>query len=64
MSKTHLQTAHEHGIKTALAECGYASVEDVQRDAQALGLNGGQKTAAPAQTSGDFLSSLKAKLGR
>lgn len=65
MAKTHLQTAREYGIKAALEKCGYASVEEVQRDVEALGLN---KTAAapapaPIPSNGSFLASLKAKLG-
>lgn len=38
MEKTALDLAHEYGVKTALAQCGYASTEEVERDVAALGL--------------------------
>jgi hypothetical protein len=65
MAKTHLQTAHEYGVKQALEKCGYASIEDVQRDVAALGLD---RPAAPQKTASDIavanvFASLKAKLG-
>lgn len=59
MAKTHLQTAHEHGIQAALEKCGYASLDEVRRDISAIGLD---KTAAAAPAAGNFLASLKAKL--
>jgi hypothetical protein len=65
MAKTHLQTAHEYGVKKALEKCGYASIEEVQKDIEELGLN---QTPAPQKTAADagldnVFASLKAKLG-
>lgn len=64
MAKTHLQTAHEHGIQAALEKCGYASLDEVRRDISAIGLDKTAATApAPqAPAAGNFLASLKAKL--
>ncbi len=62
MSNTHLQTAHEYGVKQALQKCGYASIDDVQRDVADLGLAEPQKTASDATVENVF-AALKAKLG-
>lgn len=62
--KTPLKIAHEYGVKKALQECGYASVEDVHKEAAALGLF---EAPAPAKTAGAPLEgvfqALQAKLG-
>jgi hypothetical protein len=59
MSKTVLEVAHETGVKKALEQCGYRSIEDVEKEAAALGLfEVEEKTAA--DTAIDF---LKKKLG-
>jgi hypothetical protein len=59
MSKTVLEVAHETGVKKALAQCGYRSIEDVEKEAAALGLfEASEKTAAASAL--DF---LKKKLG-
>jgi hypothetical protein len=62
MSKTHLQTAHEYGVKQALLKAGYASIDDVQRDVATLGLIEPEKTAADTTVDNVF-AKLKAKLG-
>lgn len=60
---THLKTAHDHGIKKALEKCGYASIEDVNKDIQELGiLEDPAKTASETGVDA-VMSSLKAKLG-
>lgn len=46
MANTHLQTAHDYGVKMALEKVGYASADEVIKEAQALGL-----IEAPKQTS-------------
>ena len=47
MSNNHLKTAHAYGVQKALENVGYKSAEEVQRDAEALGLiQPQQKTAA------------------
>lgn len=65
MAKTHLETAHEFGVRKALEKCGYASIDDVQKEAAELGLL--EQAAAPAPVAGDkvasVMESLKAKLG-
>lgn len=59
MSKTVLEVAHEIGVKKALEQCGYRSIEDVEKEAAALGLfEAVEKTAADSAI--DF---LKKKLG-
>jgi hypothetical protein len=65
MANTHLQTAHEYGRQKALEKHGYHSVEEVQRDVVALGLD---KATEPQKTGSDaaidnVFASLKAKLG-
>lgn len=63
--KSHLQTAHEFGVKKALEKHGYASIEQVQKEAAELGLVPAEtppKTAAD-QAVENVLASLKAKLG-
>lgn len=35
---SHIKTAHEYGVKQALKEEGYASLEEVQKIAEDLGL--------------------------
>jgi hypothetical protein len=63
MSKTHLQTAHEYGVKQALQQLGYGSIEEVEKQAADLGLVAEeQKTAAPA--SSDIFAELAKKLGK
>ena len=58
MEKTALHLAHEQGVKLALAQCGYTSIEDVEKEAAALGLVDNRKTAAD-----NALEFLKKKLG-
>lgn len=66
--KTHLDTAHEYGVAQALKQAGYASIDEVQKEAEALGIASpsvAPTTTAPktaADTSG-VLAFLKAKLG-
>jgi len=65
MSKTHLQVAHEYGVKKALEKCGYVSPEAVAEDVKALGLEqkSAEKAAADTRSLDTVMSSLKAKLG-
>lgn len=46
MSNSHLKTAHAWGVQQALEQVGYKSVEDVYKEAAALGLVEAPKTAA------------------
>jgi hypothetical protein len=62
VANTHLQTAHEYGVRKALEKCGYASLEEVQRDVEALGLVEPEKTASSHEADKVF-ASLKTKLG-
>lgn len=66
MSKSHLQTAHEYGVKKALEKHGFASIEDVQKEAEELGLfeqpKEQPKTANDKNLDAVF-ESLKTKLG-
>jgi hypothetical protein len=57
MQKTALDLAHEHGVKEALKQCGYTSVEEVVKEAAALGLVEAPKAAS------SVLDFLKNKLG-
>lgn len=56
----HLKTAHEYGVKKALEKAGYASVDEVNKDVQELGLLDEPKTAS---TTDAVFAGLKAKLG-
>lgn len=38
MANTHLKTAHEWGVQQALQQAGYQSVDEVHKEAAALGL--------------------------
>ena len=60
---THLRTAHQYGVTKALEKCGYASLDEVTKEAAALGLTEtpAAKTAADAAL-GDVFKLLKAKL--
>lgn len=49
----HLKTAHEYGVQKALETVGYKTAEEVQRDAEALGL-----IQAPPKTAATTLDSL------
>lgn len=57
MEKTALDHAHAYGVKEALKQCGYASVDEVVKEAAALGLIEAPKAA---DITLDF---LKTKLG-
>lgn len=35
---SHLKTAHDLGVQKALKEAGYASLDDVHKEAEAVGL--------------------------
>jgi hypothetical protein len=60
---SHLRTAHQFGVTKALEKCGYTSLDEVTKEAAALGLTEAPapKTAADA-TVGDVFKMLKAKL--
>jgi len=61
---THLRTAHQYGVTKALEKCGYASLDEVTKEAAALGLADAPaptKTAADAPLC-DVFKLLKAKL--
>lgn len=47
MSKSHLKTAHEWGVKQALEQAGYASAEEVVKEAAALGIIEQPQTPTP-----------------
>ena len=60
MSKSHLKTAHEWGVHQALQQAGYSSVDEVRKEAEALGLGEQQpKTAAAAIDLNALFRSLK-----
>lgn len=56
---SHLKTAHDLGVQKALKEAGYASLEEVQKQAETLGLT--QKEAAPASPVDGVLAALGKK---
>lgn len=64
--KTHLEVAHEYGVHQALKQAGYTSVDEVQKEAAALGLLNQSTPAAAPKTAADHtgaLAFLKNKLG-
>lgn len=54
---SHLKTAQDLGVQQALKEAGYASIEDVQKQAEALGLLK-KEAAAPANPTDGLLALL------
>lgn len=56
---SHLKTAQDLGIQQALKEAGYSSIEDVQKQAESLGLL--KKEAAPANPTDGVLALLGKK---
>jgi hypothetical protein len=61
---THLRTAHQYGVTKALEKCGYASLDEVTKEAAALGLVDApaQAKTAAASSLGDVFKLLRAKL--
>lgn len=57
MSSTHLKTAHAWGVQQALQQVGYKSIDEVHKEAQALGLVEPPKVAASPLE--DLFRSLK-----
>lgn len=55
----HLRTAHDYGVQKALEQAGYKTAEEVQRDAEALGLIEAPKTASANALDGLFRSLQK-----
>lgn len=55
---SHLKTAHDYGVKKALEQCGYSSVEEVQKEAAAIGINLEPEKTAQEQPRGDSLDAL------
>ena len=58
MSNTHLKTAHNYGVQKALESVGYKTAEEVQKEAEALGLIEAPKPA-PSMLDGLFHSLQK-----
>lgn len=54
---SHIKTAHEIGVRKALREAGYASMDDVYKQAESVGL-------VPAQQPANTLDSLIAGLAK
>ena len=46
MSNSHLKTAHAWGVQQALQQVGYKSIDEVHKEAEALGLVDQPKTAS------------------
>ncbi len=64
MPDSHLKTAHQYGVNEALKKCGYASTDEVNKEAAELGLleepkPEQTKTAEPA---GGVFDMLRQKL--
>lgn len=57
---SHIKTAYDIGVQKALKEAGYASVDDVRKQAEALGLISQEKAAASNLTD-DLLAALGKK---
>lgn len=67
MARTHLDTAHEYGTQKALEAHGYASINDLQKEAAELGLletpaQPQKKVAAAPSPLDDLFQKLDAKL--
>jgi hypothetical protein len=48
MANSFLKVAHDWGVQQALQQAGYRSVEEVHKEAQALGLTDAPKVAHDA----------------
>lgn len=58
MSKSHLKTAHEWGVQQALEQVGYKSIDEVHKEAAALGLVEPPKTAAETNPLAELFRTL------
>lgn len=65
MANTHLKTAHDYGVQKALEKCGYASLDEVRKEAVDVGVLEQPKTAAAPAGGGmdELFRQLKANLG-
>jgi hypothetical protein len=54
---SHIKTAHDMGVRKALKEAGYASMDDVYKQAESIGL-------IPARQPAGTLDSLLASLSK
>lgn len=52
---SHIKTAHDMGVEKALKEAGYASLDDVYKHAESIGLI---QPRQPAQTLDGLIASL------
>lgn len=48
MSNSHIKTAHDWGVQEALKQAGYSSIDEVLKEAQALGLIDPPQGSSPA----------------
>lgn len=58
MSNSHIKTAHDWGVQEALKQAGYSSVDEVLKEAQALGLINQPQGSSPAPASGANLEAV------
>jgi len=50
MANSHLTTAHQWGVQQALKQAGYESIDQVQKEAEELGLFEQPQQAEPTKT--------------
>ena len=59
---SHLKTAHQYGVNEALKKCGYASVDEVNKEAAELGLLEAPQQTKTAEPTGGVFDMLRKKL--
>jgi hypothetical protein len=59
---SHIKTAHQYGVNKALEECGYASTDEVNKEAAELGLLEAPEQTKTAEPQGGVFDVLRQKL--
>ncbi len=58
MSNSHLKTAHDWGVQQALEQVGYKSIEDLHKEAAAIGLVETQQEPPKTAAANDTIAAL------
>lgn len=58
MSNSHIKTAHDWGVQQALEQAGYKSVDDLHKEAAAIGLVETPKPSTKVAESNDAIAAL------
>ncbi len=58
MSNSHLKTAHDWGVQQALEQVGYKSIDDLHKEAAAIGLVEAQPEPTKVAGANDTIAAL------